>query len=610
MSINHDIEISENHYNTRVTIDGEKFFKDVYNSKDRTIECELITELFNVLETPDMNFSELYNEINNHKNKPKITDVNLIEIPYYKNMGNPSYWPNKKDFIDVRQEIAEICKASNILPGEYRLENAKNIIRKLQQSLIPNFKEKVRQFHFIDLHRHLLSLLSSLQHEEFITQKMIHGNDDYIQEDISEANWKKNIIKREETKNKIRYLLYLIEFNLKFGNKERTGKKVTLTNVNELLAYADWFVVLQDNADTFHWKMDTSSIEITHQYLVNTNFTDDTLEKYQKLTHRIYKTPKFISNKVPYLFENEELLNAFFMDFGFSFDSFIKVLGILFDNGDGKQHREISSDVVLFESKELLDIISKEIPELDSKEEAIKVLESLTVNLDELSYTFSDREIKDHKTIPIWEREYRPNRFELKPLVLNDNKYIFSPIICYQTLLLWHDSFIALFPVHQYNIPNILREIDRLKKITQDYMVLDIYKSLKEKGYKNVFKELNLHKRGKHPEELGDYDILVFDEKNNIIWNIESKVIQLVGSISRFAKQQNTFFESHENDKKFQKRIDYLTENIDEISKDLNITLTSNITINNIMVTNKVFASEFKEVKLTILAYNELLEML
>lgn len=165
--------------------------------------------------------------------------------------------------------------------------------------------------------------------------------------------------------------------------------------------------------------------------------------------------------------------------------------------------------------------------------------------------------------------------------------------------------------IEAYNTSlNYILEISTKSTQTVGKELSAINLKFKEKGYKNVFKELNLHKRGKHPEELGDYDILVFDEKNNIIWNIESKVIQLVGSISRFAKQQNTFFESHENDKKFQKRIDYLTENIDEISKDLNITLTSNITINNIMVTNKVFASEFKEVKFTILAYNELLEML
>lgn len=251
--------------------------------------------------------------------------------------------------------------------------------------------------------------------------------------------------------------------NLKYGNRNNviTTKR---HDVRDLLAYADWFVVLQDNADSFHWKMDTSSIEVSYDYLVNTNFTDDTIEKYKTLSERIYNSGSFVSEKVPNLLENVNLLDAFMKDFGFSFDAFIKVLGILSDNGDKKDSYEIYPDVIRFDIDRLIDIVMSEILELKTKEKALAVLNQLTVNDEYLSYIFKEDIIKDMNVIPIWEREYRPNRFDLKPLTSAGDSYIFSPIICYQTLMLWSNSFVGLYPVHEYNIPNILTEIDRLKK--------------------------------------------------------------------------------------------------------------------------------------------------
>lgn len=605
-----DFEFDSEHYTVRITINHQMFFENIHKSKNREVECEFFRELFKVLDNTFFDIKQLDDAIVSTNQLPKITNIGFIRIPYYKNMKNISYWPDKPSFISVRKRIAQICQKAGIEPGEYRLEDAKVVIRRLQDTLIPDFKSMIQEYYYLDLHVMLLSLLAAIQFDILTAKEKIFADDSMIEKEIAADYREQNIKFREDKKSELRYLLYLIEMNLKYGNRDKIIAK-NIHDIRDLLAYADWFVVLQDNADSFHWKMDTSSIEITFEYLVNTNFDDDTIDKYKSLSDRVYNSGSFVSEKVPDLFKNDNLMNAFMKDFGFSFNAFIKVLGILSDNGDKKDSYEIHPDVIRFDAEKLLGIIVNEIPELNIREKALKVLGELTVNTEHLTYIFKENSIKDMGIIPIWEREYRPNRFDLKPLLFIGDSYIFSPIICYETLILWSNSFIGLYPIHEYNIPNILVEVDRLRKITQDDMVHAIYNIFQQKGHKTVLKELKLHKKGKHPDDIGDFDILVYDEIDNIIWNIESKVIQHVGSISEFAKQQNTFFLKNEYDKKFQRRIDYLGENILTILADLKIGNVEEIpNIKHFMVTNKVFVSEFKEVSFSIISFGELKQLI
>jgi len=285
---------------------------------------------------------------------------------------------------------------------------------------------------------------------------------------------------------------------------------------------------------------------------------------------------------------------------------FIKILGILSDRGDEKESFEIAPDVIKFEDEKMKQIFTKELPEINFEKTTSIILNSLTIDTNMLSYKYKDDIPNDLKTIPIWEREHRPDRFEIKPLLKVENYYIFSPIICFQTLALWTNGFEGLYPIHEQGIPNILEEIENEKKTTQDDMVQSIAKLFRDVGIKTVFVELKLHKHGNHPNFLGDYDILAIDTTNNKIWNIESKVLQHVGSISEFAKHQLNFFINDKKDSKFQRRINYLISNVETILKDLKIDSSHPFILEHIMVTNKVFVSEFKQINFPIISYYEL----
>src|SRR5690606_34390640 len=102
----------------------------------------------------------------------------------------------------------------------------------------------------------------------------------------------------------------------------------------------------------------------------------------------------------------------------------------------------------------------------------------------------------EHDIIPIWERELRPNRFELKPLVIFENKYYFAPFNCMTTFRLWTDAFSGFFPPHEVKIENTLKVFEKLKKKDQDEMVDEIKEMFISFGYKKIFKECKLHKYG------------------------------------------------------------------------------------------------------------------
>lgn len=70
--------------------------------------------------------------------------------------------------------------------------------------------------------------------------------------------------------------------------------------------------------------------------------------------------------------------------------------------------------------------------------------------------------------------------------------------------------------------------------------------------------------------------------------------------------QQKGFFEKHEFDKKFQRRIDYLRLNYKTILKSINIDNGKEYSIDSYMVTNKVFVPRIKQIQFPIVTYSEI----
>lgn len=94
---------------------------------------------------------------------------------------------------------------------------------------------------------------------------------------------------------------------------------------------------------------------------------------------------------------------------------------------------------------------------------------------------------------------------------------------------------------------------------------------------------------------MGDYDVFAVNTELKEIWIAECKVLEKVETFYEMYRQQNRFFNEDKSDEKFQRRIDFLRKNYEEVIKDLQLP-KAEYTIRPFMCTNKVFLSRYKDV--------------
>ncbi len=112
---------------------------------------------------------------------------------------------------------------------------------------------------------------------------------------------------------------------------------------------------------------------------------------------------------------------------------------------------------------------------------------------------------------------------------------------------------------------------------------------------------------GKHPNinVLGDYDVIGLNITKKTIFVIECKVLQPIGSVFEHSNQQKHFFTEEKYDEKFQKRIDYFSKVATSFFANHGYD-TEGFAIKPYMVVNKVFSSYYKNVRFSIVTFDEL----
>lgn len=136
------------------------------------------------------------------------------------------------------------------------------------------------------------------------------------------------------------------------------------------------------------------------------------------------------------------------------------------------------------------------------------------------------------------------------------------------------------------------------KKSYEKQIVYDIANSFKKNKFDIIKQNFELMKLNKsHPQWLGDYDVFAVDINNKSIWIVECKVIEKVATFYDMYRQQNRFFNEHKEDEKFQRRIDYLRENADQVIQQLGCTDYIGYKVIPYMCMNKVLVSRYKKVQ-------------
>lgn len=390
-------------------------------------------------------------------------------------------------------------------------------------------------------------------------------------------------------------------------------KQIKREELNELLAFSNWLVVLNDNADICYFTDNEAHINVNFDYVVDTLAENNDGKNTEEFSKRVY-------NDNTYLIKGDEIDKEYVENTKNSFeqDTGIKLID-LFDVCSYFQRYAIeeqkciklSDNVYSIKEENLINdiqnCIEKNSNVLLSKEKIEKAIEFLIIDISKLKMI----ENKTDYYLPIGERRKRENRFDIKPL-LNENKVIiFSPVIISYVQSQWRNGLLDNYLPYEIGLENTVNSLIEWKRRYEREMVLDIQQIFKDKDVSFVRTNVELHKidkKGMHPIDLGDYDVLAIDDSRLKIWIVESKVLKKVGSFFEMYNQQRGFFLDHKEDEKFQRRIDYMKNNYKKILKALKFDSCNDYKIVPYMVMNKVMESRYKKVDFPIISIGELKE--
>ena len=217
--------------------------------------------------------------------------------------------------------------------------------------------------------------------------------------------------------------------------------------------------------------------------------------------------------------------------------------------------------------------------------------------------------------VPIWEREGRCHRFEVRPLYSIDGDVVFSPVTAKYLWREWMQGITQFYPPYEYGLTKT-REylIDNWKHECELKMEKDVGDLCRKNGLK-AETSIDLHSRFKEenfPEDLGDYDCVAVDEAKKIIYCLETKLLSFKGSIREYVNYQRSCFKGPKSyDARFHKRIDYLKHHKQKIIELIfKINDINDYEIRNYMITNKIFTCDIKEIKFEIISYSEFEDLL
>lgn len=607
-----DFSVYNNRILIRFAVNEDKLFEDILNSENRTVECEFMKELLQPLKIkPDIDFECIEQFLNNTKHLKKNIETIALELDYVFSNKNLGLWPSEKTFVKVKKSIAIACKKVGIKTKSYKPSETTDVIRDIQKQIIPIFESEIMKYNQLDLHNNLISIISFYLHKKRIEMKRYNIKNSNILTEDAKSHTAENVINaREDSKSHIRDLYYIVDTNLSLNRNEETTIDIKREDLEYLIAFSNILMSLQDCADHAHYNLFGANIDVEDDFTISTNFSNNYLNSIKARNNRIYENIDY----KPSLSNDEEMLKkclqAFYNDTGIHLQYIIQICKYLAKEFSAVFKEQNLPDVYSIKKQDLIadyESILIDASE-DSKNNHLKALEYLVIDKTKI------RQIdgQANEVVPVWEREKRDNRFEVKPIIEDNGCLIFAPSIMYELSELWINGTLEFYPPYEIGLTQYRKQLDKWKSMCEKQMELDLFNLFNGYVHK-TFKNVLLHKIDKqsgHPNELGDYDILAFDLERKIVWNIESKFLGKVGSLKEYYNHQNSFFIKDKKDEKFIKRIKYIEENKKKILDIFGIIDGECYDIKSFMVTNKIFIPDVKNVDMSIVTFHELKKML
>ncbi|WP_438832151.1 hypothetical protein [Streptococcus pluranimalium] len=590
-----------NHQITLVTPHWDKLFKDSISKTTLEFENTILLNLLEGLLFRDK--SELFETIKQTDNDKRTSRIFEVKVEYFVQPILEFTVPETHSFKGVRKDISKIIKKLNLVPGIYCEDDLVGIVRRFRNEIREGLVSKMALYNQDDLNIKLQNELSSIIfnidiQKRRLTTFSIDGN---LQNKKLDRFRKQAIDLREEARVYKPILEYLLEENQIIERVETTQ----IPNddiVKELIAYGKYILDFQLLSDAYKYRASNwFQLEIEDNYVINISET----EKYLKFVNEM-KEAKYTYGE--YILRNDEIdhemigriKKSFFQDTKLDFDSFICFLSIFSNNGyitelKNKHLLNLHGNVMQGKILDLAKFFQ------DNSDYSIECFYGILKFL-----ALEKNKVTENGVIPIWEKKKRDNKFSSKPIIINHENMIFSPVVLDRLKKDWVEGFMNFILPYDIGMQHTKKIVDQWKKFYEQQIVQDVRKLFKDDKY-IVYVDQELYKldvKGNHPRNLGDYDLIVIDNQLKEISLIEVKYMRLSQTMKDSMGDQKDYFSGKKaKGLKYKRRIDYFEENLDKVCQNLG--LEGNYTLRSYFLTNKIIRSNFVEYPFEIISFNE-----
>ena len=595
-------------------VNCNKLMNDISKVEDRSVEYKTVTELFEPLSNLYLNeTADLFQYIRENKTNRKTADAESIEINFYFNVDMYDIKETDESELAARKEIAYINLNSGIETGLYSQKEATSLVRKMQEKVVSILECKISLYDSLVLHEKLLAAYAS----ELFSIRMNHKSYSLckdIDEEIKMVSQEKSLRASETAKINQLALLYLMETNL-FIPKERNVEIIDEQVLSEMLSFAKWIISLQNSSDLCFHTTSGTQLEILDDFRIDVVLDKTYLNKIkkaneQRLNYEGYSVKGDDKDKDYF----ESIVAAFYDDTHIKFKVLESILYHLstcdFPN-EKVSYSEIVPNVIVVNCEDVINDYLSFVLEDVEIEDVKNTFDFLTIDETQLKSING----KKHPLLPIWEREKRDQTLTIRPLVKKGYNYIYSPIMTDELRKRWVNGIMQFFPPYEIGLTKTVKAITEWKRYYEHLISFDVAKLLKSLNFDYYKHDVDIRREdrtGMHPSinELGDYDVIGLSKSLKIIFIIECKVLQPIGSVFEHSNQQKRFFMKDKYDEKFQKRIDYFQTVYSTFFKNLGFDLKNeNYKIMPYMVVNKVFDSYYKPINFPIVTFDEFHEI-
>jgi len=553
----------------RILFNIDKCIKKFLNNETQEIELEFFLSILKHIEIN--NISEILKisaQIKDNKTKFKMIG---IESAIPRENIHRTFEVDDKHFVKVRKEMAILAKENGVIYGEYKGKSSLDILYKLRGIISTKLFKELEAYD-----KSIIEFFLEELDKTFFKNRVIisHYNKDEVYRTGSH-----HIEEEEEFLNNHKVFTFIIENKLyinKYGSKT-----INSNEAQYLYALTKWLVDIHNSIEQVYNRInDDLTLYIEENMIFYFRNSDEYQEKNEEWKRYITEQT-FTNQDVISIFEQEEqnkfydeLDNYFVNYYGFKFFDVMSVLDIM------EWYNEKTELIIKLSETELIEYLKdifKEKSEIGIK----KMLDYLVLNEKLLGSILVDKEYQERGFIPYDEKKKRPHRLIIKPLIKIDDIYYISRELCSRAFGT-QTRYIKNGVLPYINEHQEIRDLmEKHSKNIQDELVSKAEKIALASGYsKNyVMKEIDLRKidkLGGHPrlDLLGDYDLLIFDEMNNTIFNVECKYISQDFCGKDLKNTMEQVFGREGSDRKyyvkqFLKRQEYLEKVVNILAKNL-----------------------------------------